>query len=199
MEAEKVIKVVEEEIEKEVENIINSAKEEKEKILNEAKKKIEEEIEQKRKLYQDEMSKKLSLEKLFIESELNKTINKTVSEAFSEIYSEVVKEVKNKILSFKDSKELILSIIEKSIQSLQKDKSIVIVLSQSNFEKHGEEIKKELQKKYSPLEVKQGEIDGGVIIKQDNITIDVSIDRIIKMFEPFIYNTIYKKLPKTTL
>ncbi|MFN4244660.1 MAG: V-type ATP synthase subunit E family protein [Brevinematia bacterium] len=199
MSVENVIKVVENEVEAEVLKIVNSAIEEKEKIVKTSKLRIEEEFEQKKKDYQEEIEKKLSLEKLFIESEVNKSINKTISEVFSEIYSEVVKELKKKFLSFHNPKDLILALIDKSVKSLQSDGEIKVILSHSDFETIGEEIKKEISEKYANLEIMKGEIEGGVLIKQGNITVDLSIDRIIKMFEPFIYNEIYKKLPKVTL
>lgn len=199
MSVEKIIKIVEEEVEREISEILSQANSEKERILTEGKTKIDEEVETQKQHLKDEFSRKLSLEKLFIESEENKRINKVVSEVFQEIYSEVVKEIKSRFLSFNDRKELLLNLIHKSLNSLSNKENIKIILSLEDFKKYGEEIKKELSKTMNNVEVVNGDIEGGVLIRQGNITIDSSVKKIIKMFEPDIVNSIYKALPRVKL
>ncbi|MEN2997576.1 MAG: hypothetical protein ABDH28_00840 [Brevinematia bacterium] len=199
MAIDKIVKIVEEEVEKEISQILSSAMEEREKILKDAKSKIDEEIETQKRAIHEEYHRKLTLEKLFIDSEMNKMINKTTSKVFRAIYSEVVKEIKSKFSSFQDQRSLLLSIIDKSLSALSLDSSkgrVAIILSPEDYKKHKDEIIKELESRNWLVEVLEGNIEGGVLVKHGNITIDASIERIIEMFKPMIVNEIYKLLPK---
>lgn len=200
MSLDKIVKIVEEEVEKEISQILSNAKEEKERILHESKNKIDEEIKTQKQTIEEEMNRKLQLEKLFIEAEANKKINQTLSNTFKEIYSEVIKDVKNRIINFRDQKELITNLILKSIPSISNSKGkLKVILSQKDYNDFSEEIKKELKTKNIDIEIEAGDIEGGVMIKQGNITIDASIEKIIKMFDPIIVNNIYKVLPKAKI
>lgn len=199
MAIDKIIKIVEEEVEKEINRILSSAREESEKILREGKEAVNEEVESIKRALQEEYSNKLALEKLYIESEANKTVNKTLTQVFNAIYDETVKEIKRRASSLEDKKSFLLSLVKKSLlpASLNSQEGAIrIILSRDDFERYGEEVKKELEKDGLVVEVMAGEIEGGVMVKYSNLTVDASLERIIKMFDPIIVNSIYEVLPK---
>ncbi|MCX8096942.1 MAG: V-type ATP synthase subunit E [Spirochaetes bacterium] len=196
MSIDKIVDVVKNEVEKEISQIIQNAKSERESILKDAKSRIDDEFEIKMKSLTDEYNRRLTLEKLSIDSEANKHLNETISKVVDELYDEVVKLVKERILSMSNYIDIIISVITKSLSMLSSVDGTVVVLSKRDIQIYGEDVKKKLKELGFNLELYEGIIDGGVIVKQGKISIDSSLDRIIKMFDSEILNNIYKALPK---
>lgn len=196
MSIDKIVDIVKNEVEKEISQIIESAKSERENILRDAKSRIDEEFDMKIKSLMDEYNRKLTLEKISVDSEANKILNETISRVVNELYSEVVKLVKERILSMSNYVDIIINIITKSLSMLSSVDGAAIILSRRDIQKYGEDVKKRLMELGFNLELHEGVIDGGVIVKQGKISIDSSLDRIIKMFNLEILNNIYKALPK---
>ncbi|MCX8029167.1 MAG: hypothetical protein N2712_04135 [Brevinematales bacterium] len=199
MAIDNLVKVLEEEVSKEISEILTSARLEYERILNTSKSKIDEEFESKRKELVDNYNRKILLDKLYIESETNREINAVLSQVLRELQNDITYTLKKKILSLDNYKELIVRLINKSIKSLKAKDSITIIISRNDYANHKDYISQEIKKIGIQFELSEGDIEGGAMIKYKNITIDVSIDRIVEMFTPVMMNSIYKALPKTKL
>lgn len=196
MSIDKIVDIVKSEVEKEVSSIIQNAKSERESMLKDAKSRIDDEFEMKSRSLTEEYNRRLTLEKLSIDSEANKYLNETISEVVKGLYDEVVRLVKERILSMSNYKDIIIRIITKSLSMLPSVDGAVVILSKRDMDVYRNEILEEMRRLGFNLELREGSIDGGVVIKQGRISVDSSLDRIIKMFEPEILNNIYEILPK---